>query len=79
MLEHLSQAEHVTSGTHNGGRVVGQVQGQQNHPADVLCCVAVAVWLWLCGCVRLWLQLQCETRLSCMPSVEYNHTTTSVE
>ena len=32
VLEHLSQAEHVTRGSRNGGRIVGQVQGQQNHP-----------------------------------------------
>ena len=57
-------------------------------------CVCVCVAVWLCGCVAVWLCVavvaaavmrkdpkprQCETRLSCMPGVEYNHTTTSVE
>ena len=63
VLEHLPQAEHVTSGSRDGGRIVGQQFG--GNKARRAMTVRDGH-----GTTR---------HLPCVPSVEYNHATTRVE
>ena len=63
VLEHLPQAEHVTSGSRDGRRIVGQ-QFRGNKARRAMTVRDGH------GATR---------HLPCVPSVEYNHATTSVE
>ena len=63
VLEHLPQAEHVTSGGRDGGRIVGQQFGGNKARRAMTVRDGHGTTL----------------HPPCVPSVEYNHATTSVE